>query len=209
VTRVLALDLSLTATGLAVADWEHVHTANIDPGRALGQDRLRLILINIAQIVRDARPDVVVIEDLPSHAGKAAGVTLLALAELHGIVKFWLHPRVPYALVNVTHLKLYALGKGSGANTGKEQVLLAVERRYGQLTQVRTNDEADALVLAAMALHHYDKPLIDVPKTHSIALTKVARPALPARPGHPAAPGGGACSSPAALREHPARRSTA
>jgi crossover junction endodeoxyribonuclease RuvC len=203
VTQVLALDLSLTATGLAVADWDTLATRTITTGSQRGHQRLRTILTDIAATIGTYRPDLVVVEAL--FAGQHAQTTI-ALAELHGIVKFWLTPRVPLAVVETQHLKTYAVGRGGGAGTDKDAVLLAVERRYGALTTVANNNEADALVLAAMGLHHYDKPLVDVPKTHAAALCKVAGPALPGRPGHPTTPGAGAASETARLREHPARR---
>lgn len=197
-TLVLGLDLSLQATGVCLAGHGRIQVSTITTGTSSGHSRRRTILNTIAGLVTGNRPDLVVIEDLPAHAGKASATSIVALAELHGIVKFWLHPRVPYTLVNVVHAKQYALGKGSGAGTSKDQVLLAVERRYGSLIQIFTNDEADALVLAAMALHNYGQPLAPVPVTHTAGMRKVRWPDLPT-------PGEVAARAHDLLRDQPAR----
>jgi Holliday junction resolvasome RuvABC endonuclease subunit len=181
-TLVLGLDLSLQATGVCLAGNGQIQVSTITTGTSSGHNRRRTILNTIAGLVTSREPDLVVIENLPPHTGKAGATTLIALAELHGIVKFWLEPRVPYTLVHVAHLKQYALGKGSGPGTSKDQVLLAVERRYGGLVQIFTNDEADALVLAAMALHSYGQPLAPVPATHMAGMRKVRWPDLETPP---------------------------
>lgn len=180
---ILALDLSLTCTGVAVARPGQLQVSTITTGTARGHGRQRHILNTIAALLRQHQPDLVVIEDLPAHAGKASATTITALAELHGIVKFYIHPRCPYVLVNVVYAKTYALGKGSGKDTGKEQVLLAVERRYRHLVTITDNNTADAVVLAAMAMHRYGEPLAPVPATHRAAVPRVGWPhPLPVTP---------------------------
>ena len=67
----------------------------------------------------------------------------------------------------------YATGKG---NAGKDEVLLAVARRYPH-APVGGNDEADALVLAAMGARLLGEPVEDsLPKAHLDALAKLALP---------------------------------
>lgn len=74
-------------------------------------------------------------------------------------------------VVQPTSLKMYATGRG---NAGKDQVLLEVARRYGHLCTVENNDQADALVLAAIAWHlATGEPLVDLPDTHTRALDKL------------------------------------
>lgn len=195
-TRVLALDLSLTATGIATIGGDQVRAATIDPGKARGHHRLRYILNDIAVRLADFWPDLVAIEEL--ELPRVRSTSVIPLAELHGIVKFWLHPRVPVVLINPTLMKLYATGRGSA---GKEQVVLQVERRFGALVQVADNNQADALVMAAMAADHYGSPLAAMPAVNRAALGKVAWPTLPTRPGHPTTPGAGADLETARLRE--------
>lgn len=175
--RIVALDLALTDTGVAVADGTgsvDVHT--VKTGNARGHQRRQTILNAVADLLTTTGPHVVVAEAL--FAGKYPQ-TVIELAKLHGIVEFYLTPRVPLAYpVETQHLKTYAVGKGAGPGTDKDAVLLAVDRRYGHLVQVRNNNESDALVLLAMALHHYGTPLVDVPKTHAVALGRVDWPQL-------------------------------
>lgn len=172
--RVAGLDLSLTGTGIATyapptaTRPSPVATRTVHTTRLTGHQRLAEILLAISDL-RDC--ELVVIEDVWLGL---KGNTALRLAELHGLVKHWLWLRcIPYVLVQPAQLKLYAVGKGGGKDAGKDQVLLAVERRYGGLATVTDNNQADALVLLAMALEHYGAPLAEVPVVHTLALAKV------------------------------------
>lgn len=60
----------------------------------------------------------------------------------------------------------YATGKG---NAPKDAVLLAVSRRYPLFTGT-TNDEADALIVAAILARLDGHPIDDLPATHLAAL---------------------------------------
>jgi len=171
--RIAGLDLSLTATGIVTYAGGDL-TARTVGGTVRGSDleaahrRLQTILTAIADL---RHYDLVVIED-----GFVAGSgdTTKKLSGLHWLVRHWLWLRgIPYVLVNVAHVKQYAVGKGSGSGTDKDSVVLAVARRYGHLVTVMNNNEADALVLAAIALDSYGVPLVDVPATHRRALAKV------------------------------------
>lgn len=166
--RIAGLDLSLTGTGIATHAGGDLTTRTIDGSRLTGHKRLQTIMTAVGEL---RHYDLVVIEDV-FQAGR--GDTSIRLAELHGLVKHWLWLRgIPYVLVHNTAVKTYALGKGSGAGTTKEAVVLAVERRYGGFVTVSDNNQADALVLLAMALERYGVPLVDVPPTHQRALSKV------------------------------------
>jgi crossover junction endodeoxyribonuclease RuvC len=87
--------------------------------------------------------------------------------------------KIPCVVVSPSQLKTYALGKGSGKGTDKDWVLAAVVRRYLEVA-IAGNDEADALVLAAMAADHYGHPVVTVPETHRRALATVSWPDLEA-----------------------------
>lgn len=165
--RIAGLDLSLTGTGIATYTGGDLALRTVDGKRLEGHRRLQTILSAVGDL---RHYDLVVIEDL-FVAG--SGTTTLRLAELHGLVKHWLWLRgIPYVLVHNSALKTYALGKGGGAGTDKDAMVLAVERRYGHLVSVRDNNQADALLLAAIALEYYGAPLTQVPAGHLRALAK-------------------------------------
>ena len=70
---------------------------------------------------------------------------------------------------------MYGTGKG---NAGKDEVMLATARRYTNQAEVANNDQADALVLAAMGARHLGAPIEEsLPQSHLRALDKVAWPA--------------------------------
>lgn len=81
----------------------------------------------------------------------------------------------PVVVVGVTpsQLKVYATGDGRAS---KPAVRAAVQVRYG--ITCGTDDEADAAVLAAMALDAYGHPLVDVPLVCGRALRSVTWPVL-------------------------------
>lgn len=164
-----ALDLSLTGTGIAHhhADGS-ITVETVDTSRLDGHRRLNEILVRVSAL-RYCR--VVAIEDV--YKG-LKGDASLKLAGLHYLVRHWLWlTGVPYVLVTNAHLKLYAVGKGSGPGSDKDAVLLAAERRYGDQVAITNNNEADAVVLLAMLLDWYGAPLAAVPATHRAALGKV------------------------------------
>jgi crossover junction endodeoxyribonuclease RuvC len=182
---IAGLDLSLTGTGIATFTHGNVAVQTIDGTLSRRKDedpvdaahkRLQTILTAVGDL---RHFDLVLIEDV---FRGVKGDTALRLAELHGLVKHWLWLRgIPYVLVNNTAIKQYAVGKGSGPDTGKDPVLLAVERRYGHLVAVGDNNQADALLLVAIGLDHYGVPLVGVPETYKRALVKVTGwPALEA-----------------------------
>jgi crossover junction endodeoxyribonuclease RuvC len=181
--RVVALDLSLTATGMAVTHDQvgepRLSCRTVSPRRrptrtVIDHQRLHETFAAIAAVVQ-CRPDLVVIEWLPQLAGH--GGVALRLAELHGAIKHWLWSRrLVYVDVNPVHLKQYATGKG---NASKTEVREQVTARYGRLLHIGTEDEADATALLAMALHAYGQPLADVPPHHAKAVAATDWPEIP------------------------------
>lgn len=79
---------------------------------------------------------------------------------------------IDVAEVTPTARAKYATGKG---NAGKDTVLLEVARRFPHV-DVRDNNQADSLILAAMGADHAGVPLVELPKVHREALAKVAWP---------------------------------
>jgi crossover junction endodeoxyribonuclease RuvC len=200
IRRVVGLDLSLTSSGIAritaetrladvLADVrDGLGTERIDVRRSVTKAppanlplpqrlaarslRLRRAAGVICTLCSGA--DLVVVEG-PAYAsdvGKAhdrSGLWWLVVARLTA-------NRIPVVEVTPAQLKLYALGKGSGAETDKEHVLAAVIRRYLDVN-VTGNDEADALILAAMGARHLGFPIEPtLPEAHLHAMTKVAWP---------------------------------
>jgi Holliday junction resolvasome RuvABC endonuclease subunit len=105
--------------------------------------------------------DLVIIEN---NAFNAIGRAKSVLAELNGIVKFWLWRRkIEYVLVAPSTLKKFVLGKGKGE---KSFVVREVFKAYG--LDAGTDDEADACVLA-----HIGACLIGAEEPRNIAQREV------------------------------------
>lgn len=163
---VIGLDLSLTCTGIAGADWtDKIRT----PLR--GDARLAYLEDTIASFIRAA--DMVAMEG-PSfgHAGPRFHEDL---AGLRVIVRRYCHRhRVPYAVMPPSNVKLYAAGRG---NATKGEVRSAVADRYGIRTEGPGRyDEADAFTTVAAAYDWLGMPLADVPDRNRTALAGVAWP---------------------------------
>lgn len=181
--RVIALDLSLRATGLATTHDQlgepRLSCRTITPPRSaysptvIDHRRLHLTFEAMAAALA-CKPDLVVVEQL--HVFTGSGGATLRLAELHGALKHYLwSKRVRYLDVQPVHLKQYATGKG---NATKTEVREAVTARYGSLLHIGTEDEADSVTLLALALDAYGQPLAPVPGTHQAPLGKVSWPVL-------------------------------
>ena len=170
---VVAFDLSLTSTGAA----DRNGTRRITP-KSTGPARLAEIRDAVlaachphvtleAQIWCaggrcDNRPDLVVIEGYSYASGNKAH----DVGELGGVVRLALYEAgIRYEVVAPKTIKAYACNDG---NASKTAVLLAAVRRFGY--EGGNTDEADALILYALAMHALGAPIVDVPKTHLRAL---------------------------------------
>lgn len=180
--RLIALDLSLTGTGLASTHTSggepRLWCTTIAPRRRPSEttiDHARLHdIISTVTGLTSMRPDLVVIEKPLQRSGQ--GDTSIRLAELHGPIKHWLWCRgIRYVDVNLTHVKQYATGNG-GAD--KEFVLASIIASYGRLLHIGDHNQADAVSLLAMALDQYGQPLAEVPETHRRALRLTRWPQL-------------------------------
>jgi Holliday junction resolvasome RuvABC endonuclease subunit len=173
--KVLALDLSLAATGYATVD-EH-DVIRTSPCWEL-PGRLDYIANRAEDLATNEGRDLVVIEDLPHHV--AHGGTQLGM--VHGVVRrmLWHHEAEtscgPVVLIPPASLKRYATGKG---NASKADIRVGILQRFG--IDIPDDNAADAFVLRAMALDHYGQPLTPMPQTHRQALDKVAWPQLEER----------------------------
>jgi crossover junction endodeoxyribonuclease RuvC len=171
--RIIGLDLSLTATGVADS---HGAPQLIKP-RTKGHERLEQIAGAVDSIVlvgntMSDTADLVVVE------GPSFGSEGSAYHQLAGL--WWLithnlwTARIPYAVVSPQARAKYATGKG---NAGKDAVLAAVVRRFPAL-EVNDNNVADAVVLMAMGCDRAGVPLVDMPAVNREALAKVDWPPL-------------------------------
>lgn len=171
--RVIGLDLSLTATGVAIIDdgRVEVHTirssAKADASIAERVKRLDRIRWEVDGLL--TAPTLVVIEGPSFGQSRQGGEHLRA-----GL--WW---RIASARPTITAevppatLKKYLTGRG---NAGKDEVLLAVARRFPDV-DVRDNNMADALGLAAMGARHLGSPLeAALPQANLAAMAAVRWP---------------------------------
>lgn len=200
--RIVALDLSLAATGVA---WTHdhtgrpgvgcrtVHTARTKHGATdMDHRRVSAVLADVAAACL-SRPHLVVIEWLPLIDGK--GDITVRLGELHGVIKHWLFTRRPpvrYVGMRPQDVKIWATGKG---NATKTDVRAAITAQYGRLCHVEDDNQADALSMLSAAAAAYGQPLAgSVTQLQRRALAGVKWPTLQTETG-PVVPVVGAAGS--------------
>lgn len=167
ILRVGGLDPSLTSFGIAVTYGPDTvpFVYRVQP-RTRGHVRLAVLLDRVAGLV--ASCDVVAIEGV---AYGARGSALLDLAGLSWLVRHELWKMgIPYAVIPPATRAKWITGSGTA---GKDECLLATAKRF-PAAEITGNDQADALVLAAMASEAYGCPLTVMPKT-ATALLHVTR----------------------------------
>ena len=169
--NVTGLDLSLTATG--VSDGRRCWL--IQPGQLRGQQRMQYLRRELTRHCQHA--DLIVVEG-PAFAGPSRNKKKPPAMAHESAGWWWIATHTlwrmgkPIAVVSPPDLKIYITGKGIAS---KEDVRVHVDRRLRSVL-VRDNNEADALVLAAMGYDWSGYPLIALPQTHRRALAKVAWP---------------------------------
>jgi crossover junction endodeoxyribonuclease RuvC len=163
---ILALDLSLTAMGIATLDDEL--RAWTFKAKGEGLPRLKTLRAECASWAREA--DFVVLEG-PSYDSKfgksheRAGLWWLVRERLDRDAK-----RV--AIAPPSSVKLYAAGSG---NASKDAVLVAAAKKFAGFEG--DNNAADAAWMVAMAADHLGFPLLaDVPAKNRKALDGVSWP---------------------------------
>lgn len=167
---VVGLDLSLTGTGVAgSAGWTDV----IRPSAKLrGHNRLHHVRAAVLEMI-PADIAMVVVEG-PSYGnqGSSRQSGHHERAGLWWLVTHALWTRdIAYAVASPASRAKYATGKG---NAGKADVIRETTRRFGWFAG--GEDEADALVLAAMGADWLGHPLAPMPATHRRALDNVRWP---------------------------------
>jgi Holliday junction resolvasome RuvABC endonuclease subunit len=168
----VGIDLSLTATGIAVWDGERltVHTVKSRPDDGTIDGflaRCERIARDIVEITKPTPETRFAIEGLSMHSkssslDKTFGSWWLVLAALAAGNSF--------AVITPSQRAKYATGKG---NASKDEVMLAAARRYPD-AEISNNNEADAVVILAMLARHYDHPIeLSIPAANLTALEKV------------------------------------
>jgi hypothetical protein len=175
-TRVVAIDLSLTGTGLAFPGLDGavvtttVGEKNTSPTIEQYLDRVDRLAHKIIDASQICSGDRVVVEGLSLHSKSSSLDRIFA--------SWWLVVKELIAttgsapvVVTPQQRAQYATGKGSSS---KDTVMLATAKRYPGV-DIRNNNEADALVLYAMARRQLGRPLEDsLPLTHLKVLANVA-----------------------------------
>lgn len=171
----LALDLSLTATGMAIVDPDGAVELRTLTSKVRGVDRLCDLVDAVMLVTMEHVPVIAVIEDLVHMArGASAG----PLGMLHGAVRVALRREgCDEALVPPASLKKYATGKG---NATKPDMRMALYKRVG--LDLRDDNQVDAWWLAAAARDQYGAPLVGLPEVQRAALAKVEWPDLESAP---------------------------
>jgi Holliday junction resolvasome RuvABC endonuclease subunit len=138
--RVMGLDLSMTASGVATPDGA---TFTIRPGDSkLGDRRLTHIRQALEYYADRGRPTLIVAEKIPT-AGKGFNVAVI-LAMVHGIAREVAAARsIPWAYVDNRVLKQYATGNGAAE---KRAMIVAANRERFAVgkEQISDDNEADA-----------------------------------------------------------------
>lgn len=165
--RSVGLDLSLVSSGLGEVVDGAASVGRVQVPRLRGHERLSEITGKVFAFCDGA--DLVVLEG-PAY-GSLGQRGHHERAGLWWLVAHGLHERgVRYAVAAPAARCLYATGKG---NASKDHVLVSVVRRYRSVA-VGGNDEADALVLAAMGWHLLTGvPLVPLPQANMAAVEKV------------------------------------
>lgn len=133
--RIIGLDLSLSATGLALpfGQLETIKTRAKD-----GDARLCQIRAVIARYVAWSEPEFAVIEKVPNSM-RGGVITIVRMALVHGVVRELLALRgVPYGYVAAASLKKYATGRGTA---DKDAMIAAAESAGGKPAD---DNQADA-----------------------------------------------------------------
>lgn len=162
--RILALDLSLTATGWAWRDDTGKKLAGtLKPKKMAGPERLAWVRDKVLDLLDESGATLVVIE---GYSFGSKGRAVFNVGELGGVIRCALHDAgVEFVEVAPSTLKKYATGRG---NAPKDEVLVAAVRRLGY--GGADNNEADALWLLCAVSDALGGPLVEMPKVNRSAL---------------------------------------
>jgi Holliday junction resolvasome RuvABC endonuclease subunit len=156
--RVLGIDPSISQTGICYPDG----IFKICRGdAALGDLRLAMIYEDVDFACLSYKPQLAVIEDLPTHA-HGAGITGM----VQGVVRLALQQHgVPYVKVVPSTLKKYATGNG---RADKSDLRMELFKRTA--IDERNDNLVDAWWLRHMGLDHLGHAPVDLPAAQRASL---------------------------------------
>ncbi|WP_049568709.1 hypothetical protein [Nonomuraea sp. SBT364] len=173
--RVIGLDISLTATGIASSTgW--CHTIGLNGVTNLPLARRDAALKTLADDITNhigATARLVVVE-MPAYsrsgggAHERSGLWWRVVHRLHLL-------GIPVVEVNPAHRGIYATGKSQPKKT---EVVDAVARRWPAWETGGDDNAADAVVLMAMGCDAIGHPFAPVPAKHRSALDKITWPGV-------------------------------
>lgn len=169
--KILGIDQSLTATGLALVQDGNLEKVEVFRPKSLkGPARVEAISAEVLLWARGV--DQVVIERPFAH-GLGVSSTMGLMGLFGVLVQDMWRQGVPDPLVLAPKTRCkYATGKG---NANKDQVLAAVIRRYDS-EDINDNNAADAVVFAAIGARLIGEPVEEsLPQTHLAALDGITR----------------------------------
>jgi len=174
-TTFIAIDHSLTATGLAVWRNRRIWVTTIKTTKpredAHGWGNAPRHQKIAAEVLSYVEPGDTcsAIEGQIKYQGH--GTADLDLAALRAVLVYRLAARrVPVASPHLTHVKVYATGKG---NASKDDVVSAA-RTHGFAP--KNDNEADAVWILTMMLDAYRKPIVRMPDRNRAAIAKTTWP---------------------------------
>jgi Holliday junction resolvasome RuvABC endonuclease subunit len=149
VPTILALDLSLTATGVAVIDpvGRLIHSETIK-SKLRGAMRIREVREQVRALVRRFTPGLIGCEYFGVAAGKAQRKSAIEVVWLHGNVHVMLVEEgyaAPYFIAPATLKKWFT---GRGAKVEKPEIVMALHGHYG--LRVPEHNAADAACVGYM-----------------------------------------------------------
>jgi Holliday junction resolvasome RuvABC endonuclease subunit len=174
--RILALDLSITATGMCLPDGT---TRTVKTNSKDGDRRLQHIVDQVGLALGEGPDDIGTGVDLVVIEGPVVrSSAAVIIGMVHGAVRLRLIDfGTPYVLVTPATLKAYATGKG---NADKTAMAIAALKRSGR--EFADDNQVDAAWLRWAALDWYDAPEFPMPRVQRDRLIKVAWPDLNGEP---------------------------
>lgn len=174
--NISAIDPSMSSTGLAnlkidangTIEWQTALVKSVPNGdqyAVLNARFNRMVEKIMYHMLGWTGPSLIVME----------GPSMHSVGRQHTMAGFWwkaydeLTRFAPVLIVPPTNRIIYATGNG---NDGKDVVMLAASRRYPD-APIMNNDQADAVVLAAIGARVMNRPIDTLPKTHLRALDKI------------------------------------
>lgn len=157
--KIIGIDPGLSSTGIGIVKGrglkvEEYAFGSINTSRSHTlPERLDNIFSRLKSLLADAKPDLMVIEDVFSldkypksgiNLGKVTGVILLSAC----------HANIPVIEVAVREVKHVLTGNG---NASKEQLELTVRRLLSLADRIKPYHASDAIALALLGLFRYKK----------------------------------------------------